>query len=169
MDKLLSDFRVWLSSRVPKGVMRALRPFLTVQFFTFMMMGAFCTIVSIAAATALDIIHARFLDSENVYRVFAHRTNLNFICGYALSIVVSFFLNCRFTFSQRPTLRKFIRFPISYIPNFLFQYLFVFIFTLTGRGKTAAYVCAAIIGTPLTFAAMKLVVFRRRKSMQEDK
>lgn len=164
MDKLLSDFRVWLAPRLPKSVMRAVRPFLTVQFVMFMVMGIVNTAISITVATLLDIWHLHFLAPSNAYRVFAHHTHLNFICGYAVSIVTSFFLNCRFTFQQKPTWEKFIKFPISYIPNFLFQYLFVFIFTALGWNKTIAYICAAIIGTPVTFAFMKLIVFRRKKT-----
>ena len=167
MDRLLSDFRIWLGARLPAGVMHAIRPFLTVQFVMFMIMGIINTAISVAVATLLDIWHVHFLSPSNIYRILAHRTNLNFICGYAVSIITSFFLNCRFTFHQNPTWDKFIKFPVSYIPNFLFQYLFVFIFTILNWNKTAAYICAAIIGTPVTFAFLKLVVFRRKKKTQE--
>lgn len=164
MDKLLSDFRVWLAARLPQNTMRAIRPFLTVQFFVFMLMGIINTVISITVATLLDLCHAYFLSPDNAYRVFAHHTNANFICGYIVSIITSFFLNCRFTFHEKPSWSKFVKFPVSYIPNFLFQYLFVFIFTLLGWNKTIAYICAAIIGTPMTFAAMKFIVFRKRKA-----
>lgn len=163
VDRFLSGLRARLAENIPGKAMRALRPFLTVQFFIFMGMGIVNTAVSVVTATLLDIFHRVFLPADNSVRIMAEQTRLNFIIGYAVSIVVSFFLNSRFTFHQKPTWKRFIKFPISYIPNFVFQYLAVFIFTAFERNTTTAYILAAIIGTPLTFAAMKLMVFRRKK------
>lgn len=167
MDTLLSDIRVRLARHLPAGVMRAVRPFLTVQFVIFMAMGTVNTIVSIATATLLDTFCMFVLPPDHIYRAIMGGTNSNFIIGYAVSIITSFFLNCRFTFKEKPTLRKFLRFPVSYIPNFIFQYIFVFLFTSFDMNRTAAYICAAVIGTPVTFAAMKLIVFRRRRMVSE--
>ena len=167
MDKVLSDFRVKLENHISPRAMRAIRPFLTVQFLTFMLMGMINTVIAIMAATILDLIHVRFLSPSNAYRIFAARTNANFICGYIISIITSFYLNSKYTFHVKMTLRRFIRFPLSYMPNFAFQYIFVFIFTSIGLHCTTAYILAAIIGTPITFAAMKLFVFSRRKSVKE--
>lgn len=164
MDKFLSDIRVRLSRRLSPAAMRAVRPFLTVQFITFMLMGMVNTAISITAAVLLDIVHACLLPADNAFRIFAVRTNMNFITGYLISIVTSFFLNSKYTFHTKPTLRRFVKFPLSYIPNFVFQYIFVFVFTALGLHRITAYICAAIIGTPVTFIAMKLFVFSRRKS-----
>lgn len=163
MDKVLSDFRVKLARHIPAGAMRAVRPFLTVQFFTFMLMGILNTAISITTATILDYLHAHLLPPDNTFRIFAASTNLNFIIGYITSIVSSFFLNSKFTFHKKPTLRRFLKFPLSYIPNFLFQYIFVFLFTLLGLHRLTAYICAAVVGTPVTYAAIKLFVYNRRK------
>ena len=167
MDKVLSDFRVHLENRISPRKMRAIRPFLTVQFLTFMLMGMINTVISIVAATLLDIIHVHLFSPDSAYRVFAAHTNINFIYGYFISIITSFFLNSKYTFHVKPTLKRFIKFPLSYIPNFAFQYIFVFIFTSNGLHRTTAYILAAIIGTPITFAAMKLFVFSRRKSTKK--
>ena len=164
MDRLLSDLRVRLSQHLPPGIMRAIRPFLTVQFLIFMIMGIVNTAVSVCTASLLDILHRQLLAPDNIIRLMAAHSRSNFIFGYLVSIVTSFFLNCKFTFRQKPTWEKFIKFPVSYIPNFIFQYIMVFIFTSLQWNSTVAYICAAIIGTPLTFAAMKLMVFRRKKT-----
>ncbi len=164
MDRLLSDLRVRLSQHLPPGIMRAIRPFLTVQFLIFMIMGIVNTAVSVCTASLLDILHRQLLAPDNIIRLMAEHSRSNFIFGYLVSIVTSFFLNCKFTFRQKPTWEKFIKFPVSYIPNFIFQYIIVFIFTSLQWNSTVAYICAAIIGTPLTFAAMKLMVFRRKKT-----
>ena len=161
MDKLLSDFRVWLSTRLPEGAMKVVRPFLTVQFFVFMFMGFINTVFSVMVASGLDILKNMFLSAGSSLRVFIEAFRTNFIIGYAASIVLSFFLNSKFTFHQPPTLKRFLRFPISYIPNFLIQYILVFVFTSPHWNHTIAYITAAVIGTPVTFICMKFVVFKR--------
>lgn len=163
MDLFLSNMRVKLSMRLSPRTMRAIRPFMTVQFVIFMVMGIINTIILICSATLLDIIHQSFLAPDNALRVFAENSRLNFIIGYIISIITSFFLNAKFTFHQKTTLKTFIKFPISYIPNFIFQYLMVFLFTALKLDSTLAYIFAAVLGTPITFAAMKLMVFRKRK------
>lgn len=163
MAHFLSNVRIWLSLRISPKAMRAVRPFLTVQFVIFMVMGIINTAVSVITATILDIATAYALPSDSLLAAFIVRTRLNFIIGYAVSLITSFFLNSKFTFHQRPTWKNFIKFPISYIPNFIFQYLMVFIFTMLHGRTTIAYICAAVLGTPVTFAAMKLIVFRRKK------
>lgn len=163
MAHFLSDVRMWLSYRLPPKTMRTIRPFLTVQFVIFMLMGIINTAVSIGTAITLDFLNTILLPSDSLLAVFIMHTRLNFIIGYAISLITSFFLNSKFTFHQRPTWKNFLKFPISYIPNFVFQYLMVFIFTMLNWRTTIAYICAALLGTPVTFAAMKLIVFRRKK------
>ena len=138
MERFLSNLRVRLEERVSPNMMRVIRPFMTVQFVIFMLLGIVNTAVSVGTATLLDILHNAFLAPDNPLRLIAEHSRSNFIFGYIVSIITSFFLNCHFTFHQRPTLKK--------------------------LNSTLAYICAAILGTPLTFAAMKLMVFSRRKS-----
>lgn len=161
MARILSMLRVWLSYRLSPKTMKALRPFLTVQFVIFMIMGIVNTAVSVCTATILDMLLA--LTPDSAFTLFCKHTRLSFIIGYSVSLITSFFLNSYFTFHQKPTLRNFIKFPISYLPNFAFQYIMVFIFTILHQRTTLAYICAAILGTPITFVAMKLVVFRRKR------
>lgn len=163
MAHFLSNVRIWLSYRLSPKTMRAVRPFLTVQFVIFMLMGIINTAVSVGTAITLDFANALILPADSLLTAFISRTHLNFIIGYAVSLITSFFLNSKFTFHQKPNWKNFIKFPISYLPNFVFQYLMVFIFTMLNWRTTIAYICAAILGTPVTFAAMKLIVFRRKK------
>lgn len=163
MAHFLSNVRIWLSYRLSPKTMRAVRPFLTVQFVIFMLMGIINTAVSVGTAITLDFANTLILPADSLLTAFISRTHLNFIIGYAVSLITSFFLNSKFTFHQKPNWKNFIKFPISYLPNFVFQYLMVFIFTMLNWRTTIAYICAAILGTPVTFAAMKLIVFRRKK------
>lgn len=164
MGKLLSKLRVWLSAHLPQKITRVIYPFLTVQFITFMGIGIINTFFAAATATLLDILKTVFLDASNSVRIFLESFRINFIIGYVGSIILSFFLNSKYTFCRKPTWNRFIKFPISYIPNFLFQYIMVFIFTSLHWNHTAAYIVAAILGTPITFISMKLMVFRKNNS-----
>ena len=149
MERFLSNLRVRLEEHISPNMMRVIRPFMTVQFVIFMLLGIVNTAVSVSTATLLDILHNAFLAPDNPLRLIAEHSRSNFIFGYIISIITSFFLNCHFTFHQRPTLKKFLKFPISYIPNFIFQYLMVFIFKLKfdagihlcGDTRHTAYVC----------------------------
>lgn len=161
MDKFLSNLRVWLSYRLSSKVLRLLRPFLTVQFITFMGIGIINTISAAVIATILDITKNFLFIPTHSIRIFAEKFRTNFIIGYIASIILSFFLNSKYTFCQKPTWQKFIKFPISYIPNFLFQYLMVFLFTTLQWNSTVAYITAAVLGTPITFISMKLMVFKK--------
>lgn len=163
MDKLLSTLRERLSYRLSPRVMCAIRPFLTIQFIIFMGIGIVNTFFAAFVATGLDIAKNLFLDPQNPIRIFAEGFRTNFITGYIASIVLSFFLNSKFTFCRKPTFKRFIKFPISYIPNFLFQYIMVYILTSLHCSHTAAYIIAAILGTPITFISMKLMIFNKRR------
>ena len=50
-----------------------------------------------------------------------------FVPGYISGIVISYILNSVFTFREKLAIDKFIKFSISTIPNFLIQYITVFI------------------------------------------
>lgn len=157
MSEIMSAIRRMIAMRVSAKTMRLIRPFVTVQFVIFLALGFLNTLTAVICATALDLIKP-YIFTDATALGFVNSIRLTFIIGYAVSIVQSFFLNCRLTFYTKPTLKKFIRFPVSYIPNFLFQYVFMYVFTAAGLNHTAAYLLAAIIGTPITFIVMRLVI-----------
>ncbi|KAI3349475.1 GtrA family protein, partial [Clostridium botulinum] len=66
-------------------------------------------------------------------------------------------------FRENLDLNKFIKFSISYIPNFIIQNIVVLIvFNVMGLHKLIAYVLAAIIGVPVTFVLMKFFAFKHK-------
>ncbi len=88
--------------------------------------------------------------------------NLAFIVGYISSLTISYFLNSKFTFKKRLTLKRYFKFCISYIPNFIIQNVIVVIFlNILGWYKLIVFALAAIIGTPITFILMKIFAFKR--------
>ncbi len=82
MAHMLSRLRVWLSCHVSPQTMRAIRPFLTLQFFIFMFMGIINTAILVITATLLDIITNLILSPQSAVSIFIINTRLNFIIGY---------------------------------------------------------------------------------------
>lgn len=97
------------------------------------------------------------------------QVNVAFVVGYITSVFISYILNSIFTFKQKLSLDKTIKFYISYIPNFIVQLISVFIiYNLLGYEKIIAYLVAAIIGVPVTFVILKIFTFSK-KNIKNDK
>lgn len=98
----------------------------------------------------------------SIYSIFLNE-NVAFVLGYISSLIISYILNSFITFKEKLEVRKFIKFAISYIPNFIIQNIVVIIvFNILNYNKIIAYILAAIIGVPVTFILMKFFAFRKR-------
>jgi putative flippase GtrA len=161
MQKLLDKINELLSRFVPGPIMRYVSSFLTISFITFVIIGAVNTLSTSVIATILDALKTRFVLSGGAADAFFTRTRATFILGYILSMIISFFLNTYFTFHEKPTWKKALRFPVSYIPNFIIQYAVVWVFTSLAWNNTLAYLLAAVIGIPVTFLTMKVFVYKK--------
>lgn len=154
MQKLLDKISLFLSKFLPEGLMNFVNKFLTVEFIKFVIIGVVNTLSTAVIATVLDKL-ALMLEFDSRL---SERINITFICGYALSMIISFLLNTYFTFREKPTLKKALKFPVSYIPNFIVQYIVVYIL---GSG-TLSYLIAAVVGIPVTFLTMRIFVYRKK-------
>lgn len=92
-------------------------------------------------------------------------TQTAFVCGYLVSLAVSYVLNSFFTFRQRLSFGRMMKFFASYIPNFLIQNIVVYLFcTVWKLPAVIGYVLAAVIGIPVTFLLLKLYTFQSEKT-----
>lgn len=92
--------------------------------------------------------------------------NLAFILGYISGLIISYILNSFITFKDKLSFKKFIRFAISYIPNFIIQNIVVIlVLNVLGLHKLIAYILAAIIGIPVTFILLKFFAFNKNNSL----
>ena len=100
-----------------------------------------------------------------LYSLFIKNPTVAFIVGYITSLTISYLLNSYITFHDKNlTLEKFIKFCISYIPNFIIQLICVFIIIdILHLYKLIAYILAAIIGIPITYLALLLFPFKEKK------
>lgn len=89
--------------------------------------------------------------------------NLGFIVGYLTSLSISYILNSKITFREELKFNKYMKFCISYIPNFLIQNSVVLIF-MNGLGwnNCIVYILAASMGIPITFFLIKIFAFSSR-------
>lgn len=126
-----------------------LKMFLSREFLSFLIIGGINTISNILFST--------------IYSVFIPNTTAAFFPGYITANVVSYLLNSKLTFNQSLGFVKFIKFFISYIPNFIIQTVIVWLFDRFIHGPSIiAYAVAAVIGVPVTFVFMKIFTFRKK-------
>lgn len=88
------------------------------------------------------------------------QANLAFVIGYVMSLSLSYLLNSYFAFKESLSWRKYTRFCLSYLPNFLIQNVVVFlVYNRLGFSEILAYLLAAAIGVPITYLMIKLFAF----------
>lgn len=127
---------------------KAKRQFFSPEFFRFLVIGC----VNTFNGVLLSYLFSRLLPAQ-----------IAFVCGYLLSLAISYVLNSVFTFHDSMSMGKMFKFFLSYIPNFLIQNAVVFIFcTLLKLPELLAFIAAAVIGIPVTFLLLKLFTFRKK-------
>lgn len=127
---------------------KILKIFLSKEFILFVIIG----VINTFNGVIFSMIYSKFLDA-----------NLAFVVGYISGIFISYILNSYVTFKEKLEFSKFIKFAISYIPNFIIQNIVVLVvFNIMGLNKLIAYILAAIIGVPVTFILMKFFAFKEK-------
>jgi putative flippase GtrA len=91
--------------------------------------------------------------------------SVSYVCGYGISLFAAYSLNAKLIFHQGLAFTAFVKFIVSYIPNFLILFTFVLIFlNLLGWNKVIVYGLAGLLGLPITFVLVKLMVFRKKEN-----
>ncbi|MFJ9541488.1 GtrA family protein [Streptomyces sp. NPDC101225] len=81
------------------------------------------------------------------------------ILATAISLTGSFFLNARFTYRTRPTLRKFLLFPLTNAVNFLVTTAGVYVLVdLLHLGSRWAPLPASLGAIPVTFVVSRRIM-----------
>ena len=133
----------------PRAAEKLKSIFFSGQFMVFVGIGAINTLSCIL----FSMIYSVKLDA-----------NLSYIAGYVTSLLISYALNSRYTFHSALSFGIFVKFAMSYIPNFLIQNGVILLFyNALGWHKLICYVLAAIIGIPVTFLVMKVFAFGKKK------
>ena len=137
----------------PGKIKRLKKIFLSKEFFGFIVVGGINTINGIIFSY--------------IYSIFLN-VNIAFIMGYITSMTISYLLNSTLVFKEDMGVAKYIKFCISYIPNFIVQNIFLVVFyNILGWNKLIVFALAAIVGVPVTFIIMKFFAFSKKGNTQE--
>lgn len=130
--------------------------FLNKQFFLFAAIG----IINTLNTTLLSSLYSKVLPDIEIIP----DANIAFMLGYISSLIIAYPLNSFFTFKEKLSLKKFRRFLISYIPNFIIQnVVFVMIYRFIDIPEWLSFFVAALIGVPVTFLILKFFAFKNKK------
>jgi putative flippase GtrA len=122
--------------------------FLTAQFWRFVIVG--------------------FINTCNYYVLFLFFNNIvpfhymaAHIVSFLISMVGSFYLNSYFTYKIKPTLKKFLQFPLTYIVNITVSSAAIYIFVvLLNLDENISPLLASVLAIPFTFVISKLILTR---------
>ncbi len=128
---------------------KAKHHFLTKEFFLFLVVGCINTFNSTFIAWIISYL--------------SPYGNLNFNIGYILANIVAYWMNSVIIFHESLSLERYVKFFISYIPNYIIQNIIVVIFyNMLGFPAVISYIIAAILGIPVTFLMVKIFAFGKK-------
>ncbi|MDR1123678.1 MAG: haloacid dehalogenase-like hydrolase [Elusimicrobiota bacterium] len=120
--------------------------YLTRDFLLFIFCGGTGTLVNFALSS--------FLSSK-------FEATASYAAGYAISLFVTYALNSKLIFRRRLRAWIFIKFCISYIPNFVILFSFVFIFiNLYHWNRFIVYAAAGVFGLAVTYIFVRVFAFK---------
>ncbi|GAB3069916.1 GtrA family protein [Salinicoccus sesuvii] len=79
--------------------------------------------------------------------------------GFITAFIISYFLNCHFVYHVRPTLRKFLKFPLTQVINMGLQTLLLYLLVdCLGWSEILAPLPVLIITVPITYSITRWVL-----------
>lgn len=84
------------------------------------------------------------------------------IVAYIISMTISFFLNCKYNFKVKPTLKKYLMFPLTGLATFICQTggLFILVDLIHWDERICGFI-ASLFAIPITFVLMKYILKRK--------
>lgn len=122
--------------------------FLTREFIKFLIVGCINLINGIFGAYIFSLFFS---------------VNIAFVYGYVCSLSIAYALTSKWIFYQKLSLNKYIRFCISYVPNFIIQNVCIIIlYNYMSLNKLLVYSTSAMIAVPITFYMIKFFTFMEK-------
>ncbi|WP_330857366.1 MULTISPECIES: GtrA family protein [unclassified Exiguobacterium] len=88
------------------------------------------------------------------------------VVAFTLSMIASFFLNSYFTFKVKPTLRKFLQFPLTQVVNFTVTTVCIYLLVeQLNVSTTLAPLFAIFIAVPATFIVTSKILKREQSTI----
>ncbi|WP_181350377.1 GtrA family protein [Thalassobacillus sp. CUG 92003] len=87
-----------------------------------------------------------------LHNLFSMHYMIAHVTGFVVSLVISFFLNAYFTYRVKPTLGKFLKFPLSQLVNVSMSSMLVYMFVeWVHLNSNLAPIVAVFFTVPVTF------------------
>lgn len=119
------------------------------SFIRFVIVGVINTGVYYAIYLGLSAIGLPYMGSH--------------IMAFLLSMVGSFFLNCYFTYQIKPTIKKFLAFPLTNVVNFVISTASLYIIVdLLHMPKTWAPLISMFLPIPFTYITSKWILTSKK-------
>jgi putative flippase GtrA len=81
------------------------------------------------------------------------------IVAFVISMVGSFYLNSYFTYKTKPTFKKFLQFPLTYLVNMLVSSAAIYIFVVLFKiNESISPLLASALAIPFTFIISKIIL-----------
>lgn len=125
--------------------MQMIKTFMQSEIFRFIVVGVINTFnYYILYLFLFHILHFNYL--------VAH------ISAFIISMIGSFYLNSYFTYRTRPSLSKFLKFPLTYVVNISVSTISIYILVNLGLSETISPLIATLIAIPFTFIISKKIL-----------
>ena len=119
---------------------------LTAQFWRFVIVGFINTF-------NYYVLYLFFHNIFHLHYMAAH------IVSFLISMVGSFYLNSYFTYKTKPTLKKFLQFPLTYVVNITVSSTAIYILVdLMKLDENISPLLASVLAIPFTFAISKIIL-----------
>ena len=87
--------------------------------------------------------------------------------GYLIWFSFAYLIQIKFVFNSRFELKRYLIYPLSQIPNYLINSLFLFVFdSILNLPSWLAYGLAAIFAVPVMFIIVRIIVKTKPKANQ---
>lgn len=101
-----------------------------------------------------------------VYLLLLHIFHIQYLIshlvGFVVAFVISYYLNCYYVYKVKPTLKKFLAFPLTQVVNMVVQTLLIFVFVdFLNFNESIAPFAGLIVTIPITYVLSKFILTKR--------
>jgi putative flippase GtrA len=88
---------------------------------------------------------------------------ISYTISYVSGIFLSYYLNTIFVFQEKVSFKKFLKYPVVYLVQYLINLLFIFLLVdKMGFSTTIVPIFVIIIAIPITFLLSKTIISTRK-------
>lgn len=141
---------VKFNSETPLTIAKLKKYFFNIQFLKFLVVGILNTINGVLFA--------------GLFSLLVSQANIAFVLGYIIAVCISYLLNTFFVFSEKNIcFNKFMKFCISYLPNFALQNIIVYMLSVFLKvSNLSVYVLSSAVSFPLTYLLLCFFAFKKK-------